>query len=181
MVDTLPLIVTGSDGSLLSVSRMNRKAYEKSLERGELWHVHEETGRVLPLDIPGSMVSLLGGETWFHALLSASVSTEGGKGAEESSGAVSGGSASGVIEELSAVIARRRESMPEGSYTTHLFSSGTGKIKKKLGEEAVELILAESREEITYEAADLIYHLLVFLEDAGIPFREVLDELASRR
>lgn len=85
-----------------------------------------------------------------------------------------------ILTLLEAIIKERREAMPEGSYTTHLFESGLDKIRKKTGEEAVELILAEGREEIAHESADLIYHLLVLLEAAGVPLRAVLEELQNR-
>ncbi len=85
-----------------------------------------------------------------------------------------------ILKELADVIAERRRTMPEGSYTTHLFSRGAAKIRKKTGEEAVELILAESRDEIVAEAADLIYHTIVLLEQEGIRIEEILQELAHR-
>jgi phosphoribosyl-ATP pyrophosphohydrolase len=85
-----------------------------------------------------------------------------------------------ILTLLEAIIKERREAMPEGSYTTHLFESGLDKIRKKTGEEAVELILAEGREEIAHESADLIYHLLVLLEAAGVPLQAVLEELQNR-
>ncbi len=70
--------------------------------------------------------------------------------------------------------------MPEGSYTTHLFSSGNEKIRKKTGEEAIELILASTRDELVFEAADLLFHLLVLLEDEGIGLEEIIGELQKR-
>jgi phosphoribosyl-ATP pyrophosphohydrolase len=79
------------------------------------------------------------------------------------------------------VIKERKANRPEGSYTTHLFNSGIEKIRKKTGEEAIELILARRREDIAYEAADLIYHLLVLLEAEDIDLGEVLEELSRRR
>ena len=70
--------------------------------------------------------------------------------------------------------------MPEGSYTTHLFSAGNEKIRKKTGEEAVELILASDRAQLTSETADFIYHLLVLLEVEGISLDEIAAELKGR-
>lgn len=61
-----------------------------------------------------------------------------------------------------------------------LFKEGAEKIRKKLGEEAIELILARDKDDIIFEAADLIYHLLVLLESADIPLEEVFAELAGR-
>ena len=85
-----------------------------------------------------------------------------------------------TLAALEATIASRRREMPEGSYTTHLFSSGTKKIRKKLGEEAIEVIGADSAAELVSEAADLIYHLLVLLADEGVNFQQVLSELQAR-
>ncbi len=175
--DPLPLIVTGTSGRVLRYSQMNRKAYTKSLERGKLWHVHGETGRVLPLDIPGTMLSLHADEGWFNAV----VSEEEPRAIREKSVAETAGTGAGILEDLARVIARRREEMPEGSYTTHLFASGADKIRKKLGEEAVELILATDPADITLEAADLVYHLLVYLEYVGVSLNDVLGELRRRR
>ncbi|MFW5643852.1 MAG: phosphoribosyl-ATP diphosphatase, partial [Alkalispirochaeta sp.] len=68
----------------------------------------------------------------------------------------------------------------EGSYTTHLFTKGPDKIRKKTGEEAVELILARSNEELLSEAADLIYHLMVLLEAEGLSITDVISVLHRR-
>jgi len=89
-----------------------------------------------------------------------------------------------VIEELCRVIAERREKMPAGSYTAYLFEQGEDKILKKIGEEAIEVILAAKNgaaKELAAETADLLYHLLVLLCAKGLSLREVLDELRVRR
>ena len=73
--------------------------------------------------------------------------------------------------------------MPEGSYTTYLFKEGVDKILKKVGEEASEVIIAaknRSHEELKWEAADLIYHLLVLLQEQKLPLKEVLRVLEER-
>jgi phosphoribosyl-AMP cyclohydrolase / phosphoribosyl-ATP pyrophosphohydrolase len=85
-----------------------------------------------------------------------------------------------VLTTLWETVAARKREMPEGSYTTHLFESGPAKIRKKTGEEAVELILAESPEDITCETADLIYHLFVLLTEEGIDFDHIIAELDTR-
>jgi len=101
-------------------------------------------------------------------------------------GHVAGGSAGSalrmgeVLRSLGEVIAERHRTLPEGSYTTHLFTKGASKIRKKTGEEAVELILATDRDELRSEAADLIYHLMVLLESEGMRFEDVVAELARR-
>lgn len=85
-----------------------------------------------------------------------------------------------VLTDLARVIASRHAELPEGSYTTHLFTSGAEKIRKKTGEEAVELLLASTRETLVSESADLIYHLLVLLESEGISLGELAAELKRR-
>jgi phosphoribosyl-AMP cyclohydrolase / phosphoribosyl-ATP pyrophosphohydrolase len=85
-----------------------------------------------------------------------------------------------VLRDLAELIARRHAELPEGSYTTHLFTSGPEKIRKKTGEEAIELLLASTRETIVSESADLLYHLLVLLESESIPLGEIAAELSRR-
>ena len=85
-----------------------------------------------------------------------------------------------ILTRLNALIAERRETMPSGSYTTHLFESGPSKIRKKLGEEAVELILAQEPADVIYESADLIYHLQVLLRALDIEWSDLIGELARR-
>lgn len=86
-----------------------------------------------------------------------------------------------VLFQLEQLIRSRKQTMPEGSYTTHLFSKGEEKIRKKAGEEAIELLLAKTDQELVSESADFLYHLLVLLVEKSIPFQQVIDELASRK
>jgi len=88
------------------------------------------------------------------------------------------------INYLFQVILSRRAERPEGSYTTYLFDKGVDKICKKVGEECAEVIIGaknNSKEELTYEAADLIYHLLVLLADQEVSPEAIYRELAKRR
>ncbi|MCH5149746.1 MAG: phosphoribosyl-ATP diphosphatase [Spirochaetales bacterium] len=88
---------------------------------------------------------------------------------------------SDVLKTLEATIQQRKRDMPENSYTTHLFQKGDEKILKKLGEETIEIILAhDNKNEIVYESADVLYHLMVYLVSKGIPFDTVLEELRNR-
>jgi phosphoribosyl-ATP pyrophosphohydrolase len=186
---TLPLVVLAG-GKVTAVARMNPKGYAKSLADSRLWTLHPETGRLLPLEGGGRLLRLVMRSGWYEAELAgaapggnaafaASAAPE--PGAEDAGPAsVPGGGAEDVLRRLAELIARRRQELPEGSYTTHLFREGSDKIRKKLGEEAVELILAAGRDELVYEAADLVYHLLVLLEDSGIGLEEVLAELSRR-
>ena len=89
-----------------------------------------------------------------------------------------------IMRELYSVIKDRQEHPVEGSYTNYLFEKGTDKISKKLGEEAVEVVIAASqrdRKATIQEIADLEYHLLVLMADQGITLDDVEAELRSRR
>ncbi|QGY45363.1 bifunctional phosphoribosyl-AMP cyclohydrolase/phosphoribosyl-ATP diphosphatase HisIE [Maribellus comscasis] len=80
-------------------------------------------------------------------------------------------------------IDKRKEEMPEGSYTTSLFTKGTRKITQKVGEEAVETIIgamANDDENFLYEAGDLLYHLIVLLSHKGYRIEDIVKELKSR-
>ncbi len=88
-----------------------------------------------------------------------------------------------TIEGLYELLQGRKRELPEGSYTTYLFQKGLDKILKKVGEECTEVIIAgkaEDRAETVYEIADLCYHVLVLMVEAGISVEDVKKELASR-
>lgn len=88
-----------------------------------------------------------------------------------------------IINQLEQVIAAREQERPEGAYTTYLFEKGVDKILKKVGEEASEVIIAAKNhdpEELKWEAADLLYHLLVLLREQKLPLDEVLSVLEER-
>jgi phosphoribosyl-ATP pyrophosphohydrolase len=89
-----------------------------------------------------------------------------------------------IIDELFAVIDSRRKADPESSYTAKLFHKGKGKIAQKLGEEAVETIVAslsETPSRVASESADLLYHLLVLWAASGVKPSDVWLELAHRQ
>ena len=87
------------------------------------------------------------------------------------------------LGELQSFIDRRKEEMPEGSYTTSLFNKGINKIAQKVGEEALETVIEAtngSKEHLVYEASDLLYHLLVMLTEKGLRIEDVAAELQQR-
>ena len=86
------------------------------------------------------------------------------------------------LEGLYELLEGRKRDMPEGSYTSYLFSKGLDKILKKVGEECTEVIAAkaEDKKETVYEIADLAYHVMVLMVEAGISVEDVHKELASR-
>ncbi|MEA2163660.1 MAG: phosphoribosyl-AMP cyclohydrolase / phosphoribosyl-ATP pyrophosphohydrolase [Thermoanaerobaculia bacterium] len=88
-----------------------------------------------------------------------------------------------TLDRLMSVLRDRREKRPEGSYTAKLFTGGRGRIAKKIGEEATEVVIAalsETRERMVSEIADLVFHVTVLMADEGIEWSEVEGELASR-
>ncbi len=87
------------------------------------------------------------------------------------------------LEGLYALLADRKATLPEGSYTTYLFQKGVDKILKKVGEECTEVIIAakaDDKKETVYEIADLAYHVIVLMNEMGISLEEIHRELASR-
>ncbi len=91
---------------------------------------------------------------------------------------------SDILNRLMAVTLDRKQNPQEGSYTNYLFDKGEDKILKKVGEEAAEVVIAgknRSKSEISYEVADLMYHLTVMLADNGMTWEDIFDELEKRR
>jgi len=92
-------------------------------------------------------------------------------------------STTGFLDQLYALIALRHRTMPENSYTTSLFRDGTARIAQKVGEEGIELALSRMKndpEETKNEAADLLFHMMVLLEDADLAFSDVVAVLQER-
>ncbi len=88
-----------------------------------------------------------------------------------------------MLKDLYAVITDRRDHPKEGSYTNYLFDKGIDKILKKVGEECAEVIIAAKNrdaKEISYEVADLMYHLTVMLVENGLSWNDIAGELSKR-
>lgn len=184
----LPLIMKQEKGAVISAALMDEKGFSKSREQGELWLTHPRTGRILPHAGDGRFVSLEKRGNSYYALMPegaggepyADLMEEGDAEAHEALGDGAEDFDAEILAALTETIRKRHKDMPEGSYTTHLFEKGTGKIKKKCGEEAIELVLAEKKEDYVYESADLIYHMMVLLEAEGLSMADVLAELKKR-
>ena len=87
------------------------------------------------------------------------------------------------LDALYELLVGRKETLPEGSYTTYLFEKGIDKILKKIGEESTEVIIAskaDDKPETVYEIADLCYHIMVMMVEMGISLEDIRKELASR-
>lgn len=196
----IPAIVQDAvSKEVLTLAYMNEDSLKKSLEtketwfwsrsRAELWHKGETSGNtqkiidikydcdqdaLVVLVVPAGPACHTGSYSCFNGSLFA----EG-----EASTAAAGSDRFAIITELEKVIAEREAEMPEGAYTTYLFDKGVDKILKKVGEEATEVVIAaknRSHEELKWEVADLIYHLLVLLREQKLPLDVVLQVLDER-
>ena len=179
---------------VLMVAYMNREALDKTLESGkatfwsrsrkELWTKGETSGNyqeVVAIDYDCDADTLLvqvlpkgpachtGETSCFYRNLYTNE--------EKATGNVD------IIHKLADQVQDRRENPVEGSYTNYLFREGVDKICKKIGEESAETIIAaknDSKEELTYEACDLLYHLTVLLNNQGVTFDDLFAELTKR-
>ncbi|MFC1234068.1 bifunctional phosphoribosyl-AMP cyclohydrolase/phosphoribosyl-ATP diphosphatase HisIE [Vibrio sp. F74] len=87
------------------------------------------------------------------------------------------------LHQLESLLAARKDADPDSSYTASLYASGTKRISQKVGEEGVEVALAATsgdKAELVCESADLIYHLLVLLQDQGLSMNDVINKLKER-
>jgi len=202
-----PLLVR-IEGRSHRAALMNTKAYRKSIESNSPWIVHPETKRVLPwpgeprilmlsrsygfyeLSLPGDADIYPYGEDKkpgsisFNGAGSASphLGSDAAFPERNREGAVIAHNArqNSSLNWLTELIAERRRIMPEGSYTTHLFSGGSEKIRKKVGEEAIEVLLARPPARLVSEISDLVYHLCVLLEISDLGWQQVEEELKRR-
>lgn len=87
------------------------------------------------------------------------------------------------LNELEELLYSRKEEMPAGSYTTSMYQKGLDKIAQKVGEEAVEIVIASKNKkesETIGEAADLLFHLMLLLAEKEIPMHKVIKKLRKR-
>lgn len=172
---------------VLMLGFMNKEAYEKTMETGKvtffsrtknrLWTKGEESGNFLHVV---SVKADCNNDT-----LLIMVHPEGPvchKGTDTCWGDKNEQDIM-FLKELQDFIDRRRQEMPEKSYTTSLFNSGVNKMAQKVGEEAVETILEACNgtdERLIYEGADLLYHLIVLLTYKGYRIEDLARELKER-
>ena len=89
----------------------------------------------------------------------------------------------GFLKQLEDLLRSRKHEMPKGSYTGRMFAKGLDKITQKVGEEAVETVIASKNNdegEFIYEASDLLFHLLMLMVEKEVPFAKLIDELKRR-
>ena len=189
----IPVVVQHAQTKeVLTVAYMNKQSYEKTLETGEtwfysrsreeLWHKGATSGhtqKVISIkadcDQDALVIEVLpNGPACHNGTASCFTETIV---EQERPGSV------GILPQLVGLIREREQTMPEGAYTTYLFDKGIDKICKKVGEEATEVVIGaknRDKEEVKWESADLLYHLLVLLQEQKVDLYEVLDVLQKR-
>jgi phosphoribosyl-ATP pyrophosphohydrolase/phosphoribosyl-AMP cyclohydrolase len=196
----VPVVAQDAEtGAVLTLAYANREAVERTLENGEahyysrsrdeLWRKGATSGntqRVVEVRVDCDGDALLyrveprgpschtGAESCFFTVLA-------GEGVGVATGGAGEVDFGAMVDRLAGTIAQRHREMPEGSYTAKLLGGGTERAAQKVGEEAVEVVVAALRgERLAEEAADLIYHLLVLLEERGVGIGEVAGVLRDR-
>ena len=189
-----PLVVI-SGGTVVDLLAMNERAYVKTRESRSLWVTDADGSRELPYrPAPGGtsrIADVRRGDSWYAVALgdeTAAESTEPTEAAPNPARTTPARTtparttvAPHALDELAVTIRERKEANPDTSYTGYLFDQGVDKIRKKVGEEAIEVITAGSAEELISESADLLYHLLALLEAQGVRLDQVYAELERRR
>lgn len=182
-----PVVITDEQGEVIDRTVMNGKAFRKSLEQGELWTYHEQTGRVLPPSGGLQFLEMTEVDGEIRVVLAAAdaeryrktdAAAESGEDVAPARDTPSHGD---ELDNLQQTVHERRVNPKDGSYTTYLFSQGGAKIRKKVGEEGIEVCLAADPTELVSESADLMFHLAVLLEHEGRSFADVMEELRRRR
>ena len=184
-------------GETLMVAYMNPEALARTLESGEmhfysrsrreLWRKGETSGAFLR--VASALVDCDGDALLFKVRPDGPACHTGARSCfftplPESPEYDRVESGAGVLDELFQTIRQRQAEAPAGSYTTSLFESGTTRIAQKVAEEGAEVALAAATKEtasLPGEAADLFYHALVLLADAGLSPEDVWAELRKRR
>ncbi len=189
----IPQIVQDETGAVLTLGYANREALRKTLETGLVHYFSRSKNRIrMKGEESGNYQKLKGisADCDNDALL-LTVEQRGnachtGKYSCFSSGRAEARKETtdrspAILQELEETIEERKRSASEDSYTSYLFKGGKEKIYKKFGEEAVEVLVAETKDQTVYEAADMIYHFIVLLHYNGIKFEDVVQELGRRR
>lgn len=192
----VPCVVQDIDTKqVLMVAYMNEESLQKTIEtgqtwfwsrsRGELWNKGATSGNTqkveqIRIDCDGDCLLVFvkqTGAACHTGNKSCFYRTYDGHVVEDFDDA-------SILKELFEVIEDRKVNPKEDSYTNYLFDAGVDKILKKVGEECAETIIAaknDEPDEIALETADLIYHLLVMLSNAGMRLEDVYEELKNRR
>ena len=184
------IVVDAETKKVLTLAYMNKESLKISMEKGltcfwsrsrqELWLKGETSGnyqhiRSITADCDGDALTVLvkkDGPACHLGTDSCFNNTVYDNGEEAFS-----------MEGLYALLKGRKDTLPEGSYTTYLFQKGLDKILKKVGEESTEVIIgakSNDKAETVYEIADLAYHVMVLMVEMGISVEDIRKELAGR-
>ena len=180
-----PVIVRDANsGEVLTLAWMNDAALQKTMESGEtwfwsrsrneLWHKGATSGNT-------QRVVHIANDCDDDALLISVIPS--GPACHTGARSCFEGVPPRMLDRLLETLRDRREKRPAGSYSASLFEKGRDAILKKLGEEAVEVIVAakgEGRDRTISEIADLVFHLSVLMTDEGLDWRDIESELAKR-
>ncbi len=179
------LMLAWANREALEATAQTGRAHYWSRSRGELWEKGATSGHVqevveLRLDCDGDTILYrvrqtgpachTGQRSCFHRVLDDGTLHEAKLSAS-------------ILDRIEGVIESRRETPEEGSYTSYLIEQGLDKILKKVGEESTEVVIAAKNagfDELRSESADLVFHLLVLLQERGIPLGDLLAELDER-
>lgn len=190
------VIVDARTNDVLTLAFANRDALERTVatretylfsrSRNELWHKGATSGNtqhvvemvadcdndaVLYRVIPNGPACHTGAESCFHHSLL------------ESDGSDDGRAFVNAVAHLREVLVARKSASPDESYVAKLYAGGVDRIGKKIGEEATEVVIAaknDDPEELVWETSDLLFHLLVLLEERGISLARVGEHLLRR-
>lgn len=181
------VIIDANNNRVLMLGFMNEEAYKKTIEtklvtffsrtRNTLWVKGETSGNFLHVfDIKSDCDK-------DSLLIFANPDGNTCHTGDYSCFKVENTSSIDFLNHLFALIKQRKADMPEGSYTTKLFQRGTNRIIQKVGEEAIEIVIAaknRDKNEIINEVSDLVYHLFVMLAEQEIEFTDIVKNLESR-
>ena len=179
--------------AVLMVAYMNEEAYNQTLRTGrmtyysrsrsELWLKGETSGHYQSLTADCDLDTILAKVTQVGAACHTGSYSCFFNEIQNRSSKQEAHNPMKVFEEVFSVIEDRKEHPKEGSYTNYLFDKGIDKILKKVGEEATEIVIAAKNpnpNEIKYEIADFLYHMMVLMAEKGVTWEEVTTELANR-
>lgn len=187
----LPVIIQDArTGAVLTLAYANREALERTIRerstylysrsRNALWHKGETSGNTQ--EVVAVRYDCDGDALLYEVIPRGPACHTGAPSCFTGSDrAVSGFSR--AMEHVRGTIAARRGASPEESYTARLLHGGVDRIGKKIGEEATEVVIAaknRSADELKWEVSDLLYHLLVLLEEQGVALEAVGEELLRR-
>lgn len=199
----VPVVIADArTNAVLTLAYANREALEKTIaerstylysrSRAKLWHKGEESGNtqevvevaydcdgdaVLYRVIPTGPACHTGARSCFHNVILRQAQDDKAAAHNDAERFTQ------AVNDLERVLEERKTAPPESSYVAALYRGGVDKIGKKIGEEATEVVIAAknaSHDELVWEAADLVFHLLVLLKSANVPLDDVGGELLRR-